>query len=1357
MQSVGPLLAQLKQVTELQNELIIRATEAFQQFITQSANATQVSHNPSSDGMQGSPRPREYETIYTNNIIHQSQHVVHEDVNKVNVSSIKGGIVDVKDMKYVRERFKKDIDFELYYLFEEKSIESIMILSDLFHCHSLSDDVKSTYHINELLRKCNTLHEVCEQFIVGDAVFTESSDDKKNMDTRETMGTHACGKIHKLQTTIPQELCDVMGRKFTESGLHGSNFLLKLEKAAEEMQCFEKEQIRYPHSLPRCHVTKSKSFTKDHMAVNPEDGFLSDSESQRALCSNIIPSTFENDENSISESTGTEFIYKFPDNQGISCSDSKPPNKEVPDDVSQYCPTSTSPDIEISDNSSQYSFDSEAPNSQEFNGFFPTSVPSDSEISDSEYSSQYSYDSEIPDSEYLSQYSCDSYLPDINESEGASLPTRDPPECKVPENASKYFCDGRKFADIEVLPDCRSHKDASRTLHWKAESNARRNSCPANITNMEIHHSHHLNESGYTYSPSMQCSSTKRINSDHAGNKRGSIMLPVPPVQSATVSMCDHREHKERIKEAINLLQTQCYMTFIEQQILPRISLDKISLSSDVHLAYLFLAALAFFKESKHAKSLHYLKQCVTLSQKYSTATKGYEALCYSYIGDIALMQEKPEEAYEQYKKAKVILHKYMTHISEEVIIVFLPSKSNLWIKYGTALMYIKGKGEKAKEAFKRALELNPTTVDRLTTYFSLGKLYKRDKECTNAIVEYQNYLKLAEEEDDFSAQITGHGDLGWIWLRLHHKETAFHHFLVALKLANDHFQTFIIAQVHEQCGNAYRSVGDMKEAERHYSMSLQHDDSNKVRREIILIAIGDIQVGHKSYKEAIKCYTEVETVKSCHMKFYLYKQRAYAYYMLAEQDKITVLTTGQAFNTYGPHYEIKSIPDTTKGLYQDAMTDCHNALRSLEKKKTKIKDKIFSSESIVKILHVLINCHVSLGEYEEALLLAHVSRATCFKELVKRYISPPSTSEVHSIVVTQSSPVLYLSCTGERLLGWVLCPTSGESVAILNMFEILLNECSMILERENVDTLQNMATEERHRHLKIMYDMIARPTMMILKDQKNEAKKIIIIPDEYTQSLPFGDFLHMCEDESDHWKWGVEICIKMMDFKMCSRRTNAHAKTVSEHKSLQDQELFYCFPSFPDSGKEPSEEDLFNFTVSTTNKHHDQVTEYAMETKVLNASVLHVPTMSNMKKILVTLQKVMKSNPEKFVFINQYSLETPEVLKVLLDSGTQAIVSLQCQAPENWTGLFMHLFYQFIIEGMELSEAVQRTNLSKQLMGNDDSWDYWHIGNFRFTTPASSAALTSALSCQLASHSIFPQLSAVKYLEDCDVKVIVK
>ena len=93
-----------------------------------------------------------------------------------------------------------------------------------------------------------------------------------------------------------------------------------------------------------------------------------------------------------------------------------------------------------------------------------------------------------------------------------------------------------------------------------------------------------------------------------------------------------------------------------------------------------------------------------------------------------------------------------------------------------------------------------------------------------------------------------------------------------------------------------------------------------------------------------------------------------------------------------------------------------------------------------------------------------------------------------------------------------------------------------------------------------------------------------------------------------------MEICIKIVDFKMCSRRINAHAKTVLEDKSLQDQELSYCFPSFPYSGKEPSE-------VSTTNEHHDQVTEYAMETKILNAPVLHAPTISNMKKFLVTLQ----------------------------------------------------------------------------------------------------------------------------------------
>ena len=71
-----------------------------------------------------------------------------------------------------------------------------------------------------------------------------------------------------------------------------------------------------------------------------------------------------------------------------------------------------------------------------------------------------------------------------------------------------------------------------------------------------------------------------------------------------------------------------------------------------------------------------------------------------------------------------------------------------------------------------------------------------------------------------------------------------------------------------------------------------------------------------------------------------------------------------------------------------------------------------------------------------------------------------------------------------------------------------------MILASAKGDILQSMATEERHRYLRIMYDLIARPTITIPNNQNNEAKKIIIIPDEYTQSLPFGNFLHMCEDK---------------------------------------------------------------------------------------------------------------------------------------------------------------------------------------------------------------------------------------------------
>ena len=54
-----------------------------------------------------------------------------------------------------------------------------------------------------------------------------------------------------------------------------------------------------------------------------------------------------------------------------------------------------------------------------------------------------------------------------------------------------------------------------------------------------------------------------------------------------------------------------------------------------------------------------------------------------------------------------------------------------------------------------------------------------------------------------------------------------------------------------------------------------------------------------------------------------------------------------------------------------------------------------------------------------------------------------------------------------------------------------------MILASAKGDILQSMATEERHRYLRIMYDLIARPTITIPNNQNNEAKKIMIIPDD--------------------------------------------------------------------------------------------------------------------------------------------------------------------------------------------------------------------------------------------------------------------
>ena len=906
-----------------------------------------------------------------------------------------------------------------------------------------------------------------------------------------------------------------------------------------------------------------------------------------------------------------------------------------------------------------------------------------------------------------------------------------------------------------------------------------------------------------------------------------------------SLSTVEQREHKDRFRILAERLHAQDY-----HRIFPIAYEGKPphTLPPELRIPYIFITGLAYYKLSSHKKSVQYFQQCLQLAEE--CGRDGDMTICCIYIGDIEFAQRKYNEAAERYQKA---LRYYSRDSVAKDFRMILPTQSALWSKCGSAFKNT-SKMADSITAYDQAIEQASSKKDKLAAHTSLGNLYQGIGENRRAVKEYEDAIQLAAELDDKVSLGWNHGNLGNALLGLYQRDKALHHLFKALDMAVEHETTpQAIGRAYNNLGTAYQAINEYSEAEKHYDLALAqaiYVNGNDIPGQARVYGnIGNLQMLKKEFDRAVPHYTEVmrlsqdkSTVTTAH------HNRGCAYYDWAEKEKMALheRTSPKSLirfkvSLHGPQFEHcedvympMMIPNSIQKYYLQGTKDLEYVMKHHEESFHGIKGSskglslsvsLFETNS--RTFHRMQDCLIHLkksedepSRFEDALLVAEQSRARTLGELLLKrrgpqlkhqLTSPPSLAQLKSIVARQSCPVVYLSYTGERLLGWVLVPTTAGECS-LNMFEVRLSDSEFdgksfdyhlrsslneLLVEKRFEMYKPFSDEkEQTDPVKKLYNLVAKPLMTMFKSlqrekqahegTRKEVQKIIIVPDSYTNLLPYACLLN----EDNEKFWGDEYYFQIMP-SLLTMGILDQLPTVSVTIPVEHQQMI-CVVGNPTIPPFKYNDDEWNLGKLHATKEaewvahilkckpilHEQATKTAVMMRLINAKVIHIATHGSAREGFLAFAGTPSSVCVSFkdieelsilntmlvvlsVYINDRGVTIPDGMQKLIQAfilaGAQAVLTTLWRVPDESACIFMQFFYQYLVDGVRGTEALHKAMLSVRCFSKYSQYIHWSgyqlTGReIQFTINQSSSA--AGVTARLGNGSIFPQLDIIKKLE---------
>ena len=596
--------------------------------------------------------------------------------------------------------------------------------------------------------------------------------------------------------------------------------------------------------------------------------------------------------------------------------------------------------------------------------------------------------------------------------------------------------------------------------------------------------------------------------------------LQLSKTENHVLTISSERNLPKWISAVTELLHVPDYSKMIQR-------LNSETPTTEHFVSHRFIRGIAYFKIGKFQQAMRDLSE----GEKYAQETdqRGSMSLCNVYLGDLYYSSGSHSEAAKYYKKAAEY---YDADNLTKLFRMVAPTLSAIHAKCGNYCH----KPVEAIHEYRKAVESAIKDNDRFAAHMNLGKLYQSLDQSNEALKEYERALKVAEKLT-MHDRISVHHNIGNTYLGQNIIDKAFYHLQIAFDLTLKHKPTTPVAigQLYNSMGTAYQFIGNLEKAEEYYTQALNQaiydDDSNGQAR--AFGNIGNVLTIKKQFKEAIHHYTNALQLSTDRATVTTaYHDRGCAYYEWAKQATASLSASSSdktdhkfSFRIHGSKLPVSqrdhSVPDSIVKLYKQGINNFQEVLKSQE--------QIFEANS--RNFDYLQECMVNIGDWREALLVAEQSRARTLGEMMLRRktsqidnspTSPLNLEQVFAIVSSQSSPVLYISTTGGRILGWVLIPIEGERSISMDMFEVPLGDNQF--DGNNFDyhlryNLTEVLLKQCHElYCSVeynliytapfvdLYKLIGRPLQAILRRYEviNTPQKIVVIPDAHTALLPF-------------------------------------------------------------------------------------------------------------------------------------------------------------------------------------------------------------------------------------------------------------
>ena len=863
-------------------------------------------------------------------------------------------------------------------------------------------------------------------------------------------------------------------------------------------------------------------------------------------------------------------------------------------------------------------------------------------------------------------------------------------------------------------------------------------------------------------------------------------------------------------------------------KIIQRVNPIPPDLTDEVKVPVLFVCGLAHFKLGNYNEAKLSFTRCVDLCVPMGARGRGNISLCNIYMGDSEFTCQHYLAAAEHYRKAT---HLYSTNNVAGLFRMVPPSISAIHAKCGSALRNA-SKMVDAVQEYKSAIAEAQSDKDRLAANTSLGNLYQSLGENASALAHYEESVALSEKLLDYVSLGWAHGNMGNAYLGLFQKDKALHHLQKSLDLTVEHEPTpQAIGRTYNNLGTAFQSLGELDKAQDHYDLALSqaiygNDLPGQAR---VYGNIGNVLMLRKKYSDAIPHYGEVlklskdrSTLSTAH------HNRGCAYYEWAETKMDEPASSVMTYHIHGPDFEHgpastrpRVVTEAVGEYYRRGSEDLQEVVKYHEENLDNIKGSskglslsISLFETNSRTFHRLQDCLVNLGEYTRALLVAEQSRARTLGELMlKRKAwslprplrSPLPFEHIVSTISGRSHPVLYLSYTGARLLGWVFVPKQGD--VRMNMFEVPMKDdqfdgksfdyhlryslTDALVERSFEMYRGVTYDEESSKPVQYLYTLIANPLFRILKKHTDteSVRKIVVVSDSYTALLPYSSLHH-----PEKGFLGDKISFQLMpslltmgvldqlpDANVVRLPADAQGMCIAGNPSVP--QFIYNKETW-NLGKLPHakrEAEWVAHILKATPILEEQATKTAILMRIMSAKVIHLATHGNASSGFLAFGAMVSVGNDKMVDARSVLLYPEDVEElnispalVVLSScdsgrgmvkadgiqgmarafilaGAQAVLTTLWRVPDESAAIFMQFFYQYMVDGMESTLALRKAILSIRCFSKYSQYIHWsgyqltgRDVHFQ-TTPQDS---THLLQQTLGPGTVFPRLVAVKSLE---------